>query len=81
MYADQLTSTNEDVCSFFNFGQFSPDLIDSLVRNYVPQRVKKKIFNKVIIGNAPKDYEYLELDNASHYKKTLMIDDNLFELQ
>ncbi len=81
LYMDLLSSENEDIHSFFNFEGYPQKLIDDLIKDYVPLRVKKKIFAKVIVWNTSRDHEYKVLDEAGHYKKTIVIQEELFKLR
>ena len=53
LYADSLNGDHKEIVSFLRFDKIPPKIVEYLEKNYLPKRLEKKIFVK-IISSKPK---------------------------
>ena len=53
LYADSLNGDHKEIVSFIRFNKIPPKILEYLEKNYLPKRLEKKIFVK-IISSKPK---------------------------
>ena len=77
MYEDMLQSKT-DIHAFLSVDAIQPELRDILFKEHVTQRVKKKIFAKVIANFSEVNESYKEADKQQ-YRETLIVKDKITE--
>lgn len=80
-YLDLLSSTEDDIYSFFNLKYYRQDLLDLILNDFVPLRIEKNIFAYVIMPGDIEDQRYVAMDDKKFLKKTILIDDPIFNLE
>jgi len=79
LYEDHLTS-QEDLLSFLWIAEVNESFKKYLYEDFLPRRVKAKVFAKVIVSSEAANKTYASI-NKKNMKATLVIPDPLFTLE
>ena len=78
IYNDQLLHENSEIRIFLSVSSFPRKLIDELLKDHIPLRIKKWIYAKVIVATAKDgDTEYRDIEGEGVHKSTLVINDDI----
>ena len=68
LYADSLNGDHKEIVSFIRFNKIPPRILEYLEKNYLPKRLEKEIFVKIISSKPKEDVIWLDKE---HQKKHL----------
>jgi len=80
-YYDMLTSTKDDIRSFFSMKHFKNSIRDRLLTEFLPKRVKAWIFAKVIMQWDEDDHTYIHQKNKETLNEILIVQEELFDIE
>lgn len=80
-YYDMLSSTEDDIRSFFSMGHFKDAIRNRLLHEFLPKRIEAWIFAKVIMQWDEDDQKYIHRNDKKMLNDVLIIKEELFDIQ